>query len=35
MFSRLGVKSCQFGLTHPLPPEKIYQMEGLELPGQQ
>ena len=35
MFPGLEVKSCQFGLTHPLPLEKIYQTEGLELLGQQ
>lgn len=35
MFSRQEVKSCQFALTHPLLLEKIYQVEGLEVPRQQ
>lgn len=34
MFSRLEVKSCQFGWTHPLLLEKIYQMVGVEFLGQ-
>ena len=32
MFSRLEIKSCQFGLTHPLPLEKHLPAGGAGAP---